>query len=82
MNPADLPARVPRAEAMQLLGIKTDAVFRKVVEAHDSQKGLAPMDKLAHKLIGETRAKYRTRILLALLASDGRPRCATRGGGL
>lgn len=60
------PARVTRARAMELLCIDDDRTFRKVIDANP---------QIAHRLPGETRAKYLTSELARLL----KPRCATEG---
>ena len=64
----EYPARVSRAVAMQLLGIRDDATFRKVVDATPD---------LLHKLPGESYGKYRVTAIARLLSTS--PRCATRG---
>lgn len=58
--------RVTRREAMTLLGIKSDALFRKVVDANPD---------LCHRLPGETRCHYRMDRLSQLL------RCGVPGEG-
>lgn len=62
MSAKPLPARITSGEAMQLLGIKAKATWRKVVDANPH---------LAHKLPGEVRAKYLTAAVLALLPASG-----------
>jgi hypothetical protein len=79
------PARVGRGVAMALLGVATHKMFSKIVEAHDSKPGLDAAQRLAHKLPGEGRAKYRVEAIALLLnpppQTAATPRRATRGEG-
>lgn len=58
MDAKDHPARVPRATAMKILGVKSGRVFGKVVDANP---------QLVHRVPGEVRAKYLTAELFKLL---------------
>lgn len=58
MSNNELPARVGRAKAMELLGIKDRRTFRKVVDANP---------QVRHCLPGEVRPKYLTAELTKLL---------------
>lgn len=55
------PARVSRSTAMQLLCIKTDVLFRKVVDA---------TPEIVHRLPGEKRSRYRISVIADLLARN------------
>lgn len=58
--------RVGRREAMEMLGVRSGRVFRKIVDA---------CPDLCHRLPGETRCRYRTDVLHQLL------RCGVPGEG-
>lgn len=64
------PLRVRRAVAMRLLCIENDDLFKKVVDATPG---------LAHKLPGETNAKYLTSVIAKMLSPNDSSRCATEG---
>jgi hypothetical protein len=61
------PARVTRCVAMELLSVKDDETFRKVIDANPD---------LAHTLPGETKAKYLL-VVIARLLEPNKSRCAT-----
>ena len=61
-------ARVRRAEAKLILGIRDNKTFRKVVDANPH---------LRHRIPGEDQDKYLTAVLFLLLPAPAR--CATRG---
>lgn len=56
-------ARVRRAEAMEILGIASDRVFTKVVEANPN---------LRHRVAGEEQDRYITALLFGLLPESAR----------
>lgn len=68
-NTNDIPLRVSRAVAMEILGVDRET-FRKILEVNP---------QLAHRIPGEVRAKYLTRELFALLKPV--PGVQSLGGG-
>lgn len=62
-------ARVPRSTAMRALCVENDNTWKKIVDA---------TPELTHKLPGEQKVKYRSVVIVRLLADS---RCAAQGEG-